>query len=89
VVWEAIFFLLVLKIPLVYLCWVMWWAIRAQPKPDELEGALVREPLGSDPRPGWLFLRRRLRPRRPGPHGSPLRSHGRRATALARAKVRP
>ena len=32
--WEAIFLLLVLKIPLIYLCAVVWWAIRAEPVPD-------------------------------------------------------
>ena len=29
--WEGIFLLLVLKIPLIYLCAVVWWAIRAEP----------------------------------------------------------
>jgi hypothetical protein len=29
--WEGIFMLLVLKIPLIYLCVVVWWAIRAEP----------------------------------------------------------
>ena len=33
--WEAVFLLLVLKIPLVYLCLVVWWAIRAEPRDDE------------------------------------------------------
>ena len=33
--WEAIFMLLVLKIPLVYLGVVIWWAIRAEPVPGE------------------------------------------------------
>jgi hypothetical protein len=32
--WEGIFMLLVLKIPLVYLAVVVWWAIRADPAPD-------------------------------------------------------
>jgi len=32
--WEAIFLLLVLKIPLVYLCLVVWWAIRAEPRDE-------------------------------------------------------
>ena len=31
---EAIFLLLVLKIPLVYLCLVVWWAIRAEPRDE-------------------------------------------------------
>jgi hypothetical protein len=29
--WEGIFLLLILKIPLIYLCAVVWWAIRAEP----------------------------------------------------------
>lgn len=32
--WEGIFLLLVLKIPLIYLCAVVWWAIRAEPTAD-------------------------------------------------------
>jgi hypothetical protein len=31
-VWLAIIFLVVLKIPLVYVCWVVWWAIKAEPE---------------------------------------------------------
>jgi hypothetical protein len=30
-VWEAIFMLVVLKIPVIYLAAVVWWAVRAQP----------------------------------------------------------
>jgi len=30
-VWEAVFMLLILKIPVVYLAAVVWWAIRAEP----------------------------------------------------------
>ena len=57
-VWEIIFLLLILKIPMVYLCAVVWWAIRAEPAPPEpLEPALVRSPVEPDPRPGWRFLR--------------------------------
>jgi hypothetical protein len=33
--WEAVFLLLVLKIPLVYMCLVVWWAIRAEPRDEE------------------------------------------------------
>jgi hypothetical protein len=36
--WEAIFMLLVLKIPLIYLCAVVWWAIRAEPVPGAGSG---------------------------------------------------
>jgi len=79
VVWEAIFLLLILKIPLVYLCCVVWWAIKAEPAPPEpLEPALVTAPLEPDPRGGWRFLRRGApKPPRRGPHGSPQRVHRR------------
>jgi hypothetical protein len=79
VVWEIVFLLLILKIPLVYLCGVVWWAIRAEPAPPEPEEpALVTAPVGPDDRPGWRFLRRE-RPSRPrrGPHDSPQRVHRR------------
>ncbi len=33
--WEALFLLLVLKIPIVYMCLVVWWAIRAEPRGEE------------------------------------------------------
>lgn len=30
--WEAIFMLVVLKIPMIYLAIVVWWAVRAEPE---------------------------------------------------------
>ena len=75
-VWEAIFLLVILKIPIIYLACVVWWAIRSEPAPPEpMEPALVTAPLEPDPRTGWRFLRRSARPRptRGGPHGSPQR----------------
>jgi hypothetical protein len=78
--WELIWMLLILKIPVIYLCCVVWWAIRAEPKP--LEPALRPAELEPDPRPEWRFSR--LRPRRPGPHGTPTRGPRRR---VARAEV--
>jgi hypothetical protein len=90
VVWEAIFLLAVLKIPMVYVCAVAWYAIRAEPKPyDGLEPAAVVPPPETDPRPGARLGRRR--PRRPdggGTHGRPLRTY-RRREAYARARVNP
>ena len=76
-VWEVIFLLVILKIPVVYLCWVVWWAIRAEPGPPT-EPAIVSAPvgdgpeLGPNPRHAW-----RYQPRRRGPHGSPrpVRAH--------------
>jgi hypothetical protein len=70
VAWELIWMLVILKIPVVYLCCVVWWAIRAEPKP--LEPALRTAELEPDPKPGWRFSR--LRPRRRGPHGTPSRT---------------
>ena len=78
-VWETIFLLVILKIPIIYLACVVWWAVRSEPAPPEpLEPALVTAPLEPDPRSGWRFLRRSARPRPRGgrdggPHGSPLR----------------
>jgi hypothetical protein len=81
VVWEIVFLLVILKIPVLYLCWVVWWAIKAEPKPP-LEPAAIA-PIGPDrDLPGPRLGRRR--PRRNGPHGSPRRTYARRA-ALARA----
>jgi hypothetical protein len=78
-VFEAVFMLVILKIPIVYLCLVVWWAIRAEPRP--LEGAALPARLPEpSPRP-W-----RRRPTRFGPHGGPARSYARRAPAR-RVKV--
>jgi hypothetical protein len=79
-VWEAIFLLVILKIPVIYLAVVIWWAIRAEPAPPEpLEPSLVTAPLDPEPKPGWRFLRRAARTNRPAdrPHGSPKRVHRR------------
>ena len=81
--WPIIFLLVVLKIPVAYLCAVVWWAIKAEPKPEapaSLVGAGARSPDG----PVWRFsVRRGSRPsagptRRPG---------GRRPVARAYARA--
>jgi hypothetical protein len=41
-VWEAVFLLVVLKIPIVYMCVVVWWAIKAEPRPEEDATLLAR-----------------------------------------------
>jgi hypothetical protein len=74
VVWEFVFMMVILKIPIVYLGFVVYWAVKAEPEPPEpaMLRATAPEP---EPRPPW---RRRLhRPRRPGPHGSPTRGFAR------------
>jgi len=72
-VWEFVFMMVILKIPIVYLGLVVYWAVKAEPKPPE-PALLPAEPHGPqpEPRPPWRPLRGR-RPRR-GPHGSPLRT---------------
>ena len=81
--WELIWMLVILKIPVIYLCLVVWWAIRAKPAP--FEPALRPVETEVDPRPGWSFVRRPRRPRR-GPHGTPGRG-SRRQGARAKAKA--
>jgi hypothetical protein len=76
-VWEAIFMLVILKLPVVYLCLVVWWAIKAEPRP--LEGAARPAPLEPGPRPWGRHRPGRVRP---GPHGSPARTYRRRAPAV-------
>jgi hypothetical protein len=86
-VWEAIFLLLILKIPIVYLCWVVWYAVKAPPKPP-LEPALKTVTLDFDPRDGWRP--RFSSPRRPrrGPHGGPHRTYARRASFVRAERAR-
>jgi len=51
-VWELVFLMVILKIPIVYLGTVVVYAIRAEPHPEE--GAAVTVRLGSDDSgPGW------------------------------------
>lgn len=64
--WEAFFFIVVLKIPLIYLAIVVWWAVRAVPdQPGGGDGATVvaLTPCGWN---DWKRTRsRRIGPRRP------------------------
>jgi hypothetical protein len=86
-VWEIVFLVVILKIPMVYLCAVVYYAIKAEPRPSA--GAGVTAKLGPDDSgPG---LRRRHRPSglRPRPHGGPRRTYPRTArAAYARAERR-
>ena len=72
--------LVLLKIPLVYLCMVVWWAIRAEPR-EEQPAVVARVPDTPEtpnalvaPRQGADVARR---PSRPAPAGRP--AAGRRA----------
>jgi len=74
--WEIVFMVVILKIPVVYVCWVVWWAIKAEPVPGS-EGESAHQV-------NWRPWRRpdRPRPRRGGPH------RGREAVRAARRRER-
>jgi hypothetical protein len=77
---EIIFLMLVLKLPILYLIGVVWWAVRAEPRPADSAPLLV--PAGNEPpdrhrRPGPR------RSRRGGPH-----DRGRAPQRAARKAVR-
>ncbi len=81
--WEIVFMLVLLKIPIVYLCAVVWWAIRAEPLPEDGAEAAEGGPDERGPRPWW---RPPARSRRPGPRGTRVRVR-RTRPAFARGKV--
>jgi hypothetical protein len=58
VVFELVFMLVLLKIPLVYLCLVVWWAIRAEPR-DDRPAETVRVSDTPPPHAGWSRAPRR------------------------------
>jgi len=84
-VWELVFLMVILKIPIAYLIGVIWYAIKAKPLPGA--GAGITAQVGPDPTDGG----RGLRPRRfggPRPHGGPTRTYPRAPrTAGARAEA--
>lgn len=79
--WELIWLMVIMKIPILYLCWVVYWAIKAEPRPEEPASLVPAEdsPGGGD---GWRPTRR---PRRPGPHGRPTRTYARTRRTPVRA----
>ncbi len=79
--------LVILKIPIVYLCVVVWWAIRAEPLP--LEGAGRLAPLSpTPPECGWRARRTRMLRRGPVPRGGGRTSRPvRLASTQARVRV--
>ena len=76
--WYVLFFAIALKLPTLWLCWVVWWAIKA--KPDHETGGTSRGYGGTDtdgdgPGPIWWTPGSRAdrRTRHDGPHGAPAR----------------
>jgi hypothetical protein len=72
-VWELIWLMVIMKIPILYLCWVVYWAIKSEPLPEQ-PAALV---VASDDWDGPPRRPRHIPPRRPGPHGRPSRGYAR------------
>jgi hypothetical protein len=79
-VWELIWLMVIMKIPILYLCWVVYWAVKSEPRPEESVAALVRDDGPSD---DWRP--RSHSPRRPGPHGHPTRTYARTRRPAVRA----
>jgi hypothetical protein len=77
---EIIFLMLVLKLPILYLIGVVWWAVRAEPPPPEpalLPATPEHEPPLAPPR---------FRPR--GPRRAGPNRRGRAARQAAKTAVR-
>jgi len=81
---ELVFLMVILKIPIVYLCGVVYYAIKATPQPEA--GAGVTATIGPDDPGAGDRTRRRAHRVRPRPHGGPSRTYSRGPrTAPARA----
>jgi hypothetical protein len=63
-----VFMMLVLKVPIVAMLWLVWWAVHAQPEPGSQHG----EDGGGGPPVTQPPAPRRPGPRHRGPHGDPL-----------------
>ena len=65
--WGFLWVMVLLKIPLVALLWIVWWAVHSTPEPEagtgEDDGG-IHGPRERPPEP--------LGPRRRGPHGDPV-----------------
>ncbi|HKE80761.1 MAG TPA: hypothetical protein VKB54_15685 [Solirubrobacteraceae bacterium] len=68
--WGFLWLMFALKIPIIALLWIVWWAVRSEPESEERtdggDGGIKFRP----PHPHRPFPRR---PRR-GPHGDPAPS---------------
>ena len=80
--------LVVLKIPIVYLCFVVWWAIRAEPEDTVGVAVVAGTPVSDTPAPGSSPRRRSTRSRRPSRPHTPGRG-SRAALSAPRGTVRP
>jgi len=82
-VWGFIWLMLVLKIPIVALLWIVWWAIHAEPEPeasDDEDGGIHK--------PDDRIPREPRGPRRRGPHGDPAAPAPPRTRTTVRSRER-
>ena len=83
VTWGFLWLMFALKIPIVALLWIVWWAIRAEPEPEQEPEGRRRRHQAPPRHPRQPFPRR---PRR-GPHGDPALPAPRRTrSVVVRAK---
>jgi hypothetical protein len=83
--WFTLWFTVILKIPALYLCYVIWWAVKDPPveAAEGPSGGLGGGGVDPDPR----RPRAPIPGRTPGPHGGPERRQARtRETLPTRAK---
>ena len=85
--WFTLIFMLALKIPIVYLCYVVWWAVKDPPSPGEGGDGPAGDAGPDGPGSGSSWWRRHVARRGPrsGPHGAPVR---RPRTAVARDRTK-
>jgi hypothetical protein len=88
VTWFVVVFLVLLKIPAAYLCYVVWWAVKDPPVPGEDDASADEHAEPGGPEAGGSWWRRRVPrpPLRHGPHGSPDR---RPKPAVTTARTKP
>ena len=81
--WFTLWFMVILKIPVLYLAWVIWWAVKDPPDGFQGGGPAGTGGGADDGGGGWRPKRRsRIRSPRRGPHGSPARRPARPRVAL-------
>jgi len=85
--WPIIFLVVILKIPILWVGWVIWRAVKDVPEPRE--GVPGEEGIDPGQGPGWSRRRFRPNPFRPRPHGAPARTYARRGGSPARAEAEP
>jgi hypothetical protein len=85
VLWLTIWFTLILKIPALYLCYVIWWAVK-DPPAEPSDGAGEGFGNGGLEPPRKRGPRAPIAGRRPGPHGSPRRRRSAEPVFAARAR---